>query len=426
MSFSNLNIMRLMTNSSNFKITAGILFHLISIILIYFLAIQIGWVKHVPDHITLLKWDAVWYNEIMQNGYSYVQGAQNTTAFFPMFSALWGAFQLDALGISILNLLILYIAFFLIGNKLKFNFYQILFLLSTPLLFFCYVPYSESLFFLGGTFLIIGIDSSDQRLLMLGLIICSATRSVGMIFIPALIFSYILSEQNYSFKSLTNNIKPIGAIILVTLLIFIVQYLHTGEWFVFFETQKAWHRQLRLPVLPFASGEDFYTIWLDLSSLFIGYLAISWLSKLMLQYIFQNRSRILYARSKMFSMSYIALITIISILFSGVWEGDSGTKLMSLPRFIFASPFFIYIAGLLFKYQGIKHDFFLIVGSLVITFLSYHAIILNHPYYIAIISLYIILYFFVKKTYIVYTIIVINLLLQVILLDRFLSEIWIS
>ncbi len=41
----------------------------------------------------LFRWDALWYARIVQRGYEYVEGAQSSVAFFPLFPILVGAIR---------------------------------------------------------------------------------------------------------------------------------------------------------------------------------------------------------------------------------------------------------------------------------------------------------------------------------------------
>ncbi len=410
----------------NLRVIAAIILHLCSISVLYAVCYHLHLVSLLPGDITLMKWDALWYNDIRTAGYTYVQNMQNSTAFFPLFPAFWGAFPVNALGISIVNLLMFYGAYYFLAIHLRFSFRKTYFWLSIPILFFCYIPYSEALFFTGGALLLTGLDTGDRRLVLTGLIIASLTRSVGIVFIPAVVFTYLVSERSYSIRSSLYTFWYTLAVATVTLLVFGVQYWQTGQWFVFFETQKAWKRELQLPSLPFASFSGAWVTWLDVLALFTVFAAVFYSFRILLGRFSPFNKTGNFSPALAFSLAYGALMGLISIFYSGVWAEGTGSNLMSLPRFIFVSPFFIYAAAYSWTGWSLKKELAAIVLMLLLAWLAYGAHLMRQPFYAFVVIIYAFACFFYQNKYVFYLLVALNLLLQVLLFHLFLSGHWVA
>jgi len=159
----------------------------------------------------LIRWDSGWYVHIAQYGYiapSEIQdGQQRNTAFFPLYPLLtrWGGkligdFYLSGLFISNIS--------FLIGILLLYKKVQILYgkavakrtiivLLFHPCSFFFSALYTESLFLLCA---ILFFHFSDRgRLCIAGVwaSAATATRIVGIMFIPALIITSWYKKRSF-------------------------------------------------------------------------------------------------------------------------------------------------------------------------------------------------------------------------------------
>jgi len=107
----------------------------------------------------LFRWDAFWYARIVQRGYEYVEGAQSSVAFFPLFPILVGAFRKltgawsPFAGFVISNLSLLSAAV-LLRRLLAVDFAPpsrvperaVWLLLFSPMAFFFSAGYTESLF----------------------------------------------------------------------------------------------------------------------------------------------------------------------------------------------------------------------------------------------------------------------------------------
>ncbi len=177
------------------SLLAAIICHIIAFILIYFLLYQLGFISVYPTNSNLVNMDASWYKDIRDDGYYYSDTTTSPMAFFPLFPYVWKLTGLNSIGISIFNYLIFLLGFSLLSKHLKLNFKQNLLFLSTPSLFFCFIPYSESLFFLGSVILLIGLNKDNIIIVVTGHIITTFSRSVGVVFIPAYIFTNLFFIQ---------------------------------------------------------------------------------------------------------------------------------------------------------------------------------------------------------------------------------------
>ncbi len=350
------------------------------------------------DDTNLCNWDANWYWRIKEMGYYYIKGRQGTLAFFPLFPFMWKLTHLDGAGISLFNLLIFSVSFFYLARMLKLGFLSSLFFLSTPSLLFCFLPYSEALFFMSSTIILVGLYRKSEPMIIIGMCLAGFTRSVNIVLIPALIYTYVC---NYGVSAKTIRIVLTAIIVLTVsaLVVFWIQYRYTGQWFAFFTMQRLWHRNLQLPTLPLTTFST-KVLWLDIAALFIALLALCDAAGEFIAIIFRKREASFNAATH-FSMAYLAIMGFLSVFYSGIWPGQYGSSIMSLNRFVFAGPYFIcYICNRMTKERtitsGIVFGLALLVALLaggVYEQLPFHSSYAATLGYFAAIALYIALYF---------------------------------
>jgi hypothetical protein len=126
------------------------------------------------------------------------------------------------------------------------------------------------------------------------------------------------------------------------LTVFWVQYLHTGQWLAFFQMQKLWHRTLQWPVFPLTTFST-KVLWLDIAALFISALACFDAAAELFRVVVRGEKARADAATH-FSMAYLAIMGFLAVFYSGIWPGQQGTSLMSINRFVFAQPYFIWYA----------------------------------------------------------------------------------
>ncbi|MDD3735389.1 MAG: mannosyltransferase family protein [Candidatus Pacebacteria bacterium] len=201
---------------------------------------------------TWIHWDSRWYLEIAENGYT-MPSNDNTEApwaFFPLYPALIKIFSflflgdLKLSGLFVSNICLILSAYFLYklvlkhwnSEKLAKNSVVYLFLFPVSFLFSSIL--SESLFLLLS--LLTFYFSQKKNWFYAGVVglFASLTRSIGcLLFIPIL-FDYFKSK-NFKFKKIDFKIGYLFLIPLGTLLYFSYLYFLTGDFFTWFNTEKA-------------------------------------------------------------------------------------------------------------------------------------------------------------------------------------------
>ena len=393
----------------------------ISIIISIFFIVNAFWYNGILESANLLNWDAEHYNYIKTNGYKGFR-----VAFFPLFPLLWKYSGFNVYGIVIANITIYLASFYLIIRMLKINnVFEIVLYLSIPSSIFFYLPYSESIFFLCSSLIIMGFINKRFLLIYLGLFFLILARPAFAVIIPALIITELLTSDDKK-----GYISRILIYILITLLgisvVAIIQYLDTGNWFEFFTVQKGWGNKLQIPKLPLTSWSGGFIVKVDGVAFLIGVLSGIFLLLLILksQYI----KRLNVSKVVIFSISYISGITLLVLMYRG-------GSLFSLNRFIFATPFIIVAVNywlnnnvylnnrMILKLFGLLIVFWLLFGSYV-----HIQVMLKY----LLLSLYVLLFFLLKsdkklvRKYSTVTLIVINVFFQIFFYVRFLTGEWVG
>ncbi len=281
----------------------------------------------------LIQWDSGWYQAIKQNGYTFIENSQNSTGFFPLFPFVWYITGLGTIGISLLNFFLFVVSFCLLVQTFQPKEKTQYLFLSIPGLFFFIIPYTESLFFLFSTLLLIGLKKDNWILTAVAFLLATLTRSAGTIFIPALIVSvYFLSDSSSVKKTFARYLLYILVCIGATLLVVYIQYLQTGVWFAVAKTHKYWDHYLRFPEFPLRSWGRAEILRLDGSGMVVGIIASFLLLSLFLSKIKkQYREQSNYY---LFSLLYLCGIVLSMLVFQG-------GLVVSLNRYIFATPFYL-------------------------------------------------------------------------------------
>jgi hypothetical protein len=367
-----------------------------------------------------LYWDAEHYNFIKENGY---QGFR--VAFFPLFPIIWKLFSVGVYGIVIINGLTFLISFYLLIKHLEIKRVElILMYLSIPSFIFFFLPYSESLFFLCSVIIILGLKNNKDSLVYIGLFLSVLSRPAFTILIPALIITELLSKRAGKIY------LRIGFYLLISLLglllVGVIQFYDTGEWFKFFSAQKGWGNQLQIPKLPLTSWAGGFIVRTDGFAFLIGVLAGGYLSALILKLKWIQGMR--PPREVIFSLAYLGGITLSVLLFRG-------GSLFSLNRFVFATPFIIVALNYWITQQfdlKIK-KLLLIFGLIFIFWLLFGSYVhIQQIMKYGLLSLYAILIFALKSDkaiiakYSQILLIIINLTFQTIFYFRFLNGEWVG
>jgi hypothetical protein len=365
-------------------------------------------------------WDASNYNYIRENGYS-----GDKTAFFPLFPLVWKWLSLGPYGIVLLNAALFFLSFYWLLKNLNIKkLEEIILYLTIPSFIFFFLPYSEALFFLWSSIILIGLSKHKNYLVYLGLFFATISRPAFTIFIPALIITELIAPNRI--KSL----QKIGAYVLISgigvLCVGVIQYADTGEWFKFFSAQKNWGNEPQVPKLPLTSWSDGFIIRTDAFAFLIGILSGVFLSALLLR--LRWLKNIKPPKEVIFSLAYIGGITLSVLIFRG-------GSLFSLNRFILATPFIIVVMNYwLSSNFKLNHKNLLVIFGLLSIFWflfgSYGHIQLILKF--GLLTIYALLLFALKsheaiiRKYSIYFLIVLNFTFQIIFYLRFLEGKWVG
>jgi len=441
MSFDDIKVLshRLLSGEQSHLLIISL--HLIFLFFLYFILSFFGFIEAHPANYNLVQWDAKWFSNIVDYGYSLFPDEPSNIAFFPLFPVVWRITQFSPVLISLLNLLFMLLGFILLKKTYNFNNKELLLMLSIPSIFFCYTPYSEGLFFLSGSILLYGLKK-DFNIALLGMFMLGLSRSVFLISIPVILYSILYNVgPNQNNKKLFIQSSLLILVSLMSLLFSqFIQYIESGTYFTFFETQKEWGRILSLPSFYFSTTDNARLIWLDGLALFCGIAAIITSCALMIRKFKNILTSI--APSVLFSICFVAVTAITHILFSPK-DNFGGTSLLSLNRYIFSSPFFMGFLFVIFKNWSVNRltIFKFVVVSLLVWPLFDPQVIQisleqmslpanNTALYFGAVILYCFSFFLVsRKAYqnVLWSgLYAFNIIVQVFLFNQYLNSIWIG
>lgn len=358
---------------------------LIYVVLVVIVCTCIGYVWEIKLWgENFLRYDAEHYFNIKKGGYAVVN-----TAFFPLFPLTWKCLNLSVQGVVLLNSIVFLSSFWLLAYIFAFTRKEALFYLSIPSLFFLFIPYSESFFFISSTILLIGLSKNKENWVYLGLFLCTLGRPAYTVFVPAFL---VIAALGYD--SLWQSVKKIGIyftiMLIATCIVAYIQFLDTGEWFQFFGIQTHWGNSLRLPAFPLASWTG-TSLKLDSIALFVGMLAGLYLTNILYRYAIHKENH--SSKQEIFALSYLVGISLLVLFFRG-------GSLFSLNRFVFANAFIMIALHLYFQSKislNAKQLILLSVSSLLYWFAfgSYRHISIFLVF--ALLNLYIIAFFALKS-----------------------------
>jgi hypothetical protein len=346
-------------NKRNLFITIS---HFVFLFVISSLLIHYNIIYTSPFNTNLILCDTIWYDQIRSGGYSYVPFKQCNLAFFPLFPIVWRLSSLNALGISLINTVLFITGINFLLGKTKYPIGYLLTIISFPSYIFFILPYSESLFFIFGSLILVGYSKSSNWLICFGLLGCSLTRSVSTLFIPAIIFTELIQFKLFStpqpkLTALKNIILYSSICIIGVSLVTFLQVMQTGKWFYFLKVQKYWGRHFEFPILPFTTRWPTRVIGVDAIGLVVGILALFIFAKYVLSFI-QNKvaeSENPPSRALTFSLLYLLGIVFLDCFFTRAVAGQ--TSIWSMNRHIFCAPFFLFFLNWLsFQYTPSKAD----------------------------------------------------------------------
>ena len=413
------------------------LLHVALLASFYFILTFFGFIKFYPDNIGLINFDVGWYKNIVENGYTYIEGEQSNIAFYPLFPYLWKLLSVNAIFMGIINFLIYLLGLIVLQRTYNFSIASFLLFLSIPSNIFYYMPYSEALFFLSGALMLYGFKNSKQ-ITILGIFLACLCRSVSLIFLPIFLVMLIYNNLYIKNKNYSTYLKYMLTTVVATLLVQLIQYFDTSLFFGLFKTHSAWGRSLSLPRFPFTTWDNARLLWLDGLALFVGSIALYLCFIFLIRKVKRKKSHL--SLGILFTVGYLTLITVSNVIYAPIDE-LGGTSLISLNRYVFATPFFIALLSYFFRSNllSFKNTIAIIVIILTAFYLFFgdinnlDSILLNRTasiiYYIAM-GIYAFVFFISTKNKIrkriVSGIYIFNLLLQHVLLNYYFNNIWVG
>jgi hypothetical protein len=299
---------------------------------------------------SLCWFDCVWYQSIINHGYSFHYNQQSNVAFFPLFPFVWKMLGLSFFSMSLFNLICFICSLIYVCVVLKIPLRSTAIFCVSGMLTFFMVPYSESFFFAASVLMLVGFYKKLNGLLFVGVCIAIFTRSASLVFMVAFCLMAILSHIENKQRDRILFSLAILVSALSTAAVFYIHYVYTGMWSGFFIAQSYWEFKLQLPHLPFLQGAWPSTLF-DSAALLIGLFSLLVLTIYATKKLLRRKNNFLdftkdLLPHELFSLLYLAGCTLVVVLFLG-------GSLRSLGRFVFATPFYLVFITL-FVNQSIK------------------------------------------------------------------------
>ena len=241
--------------------------HIVVFVTLYMVLGFLGFLHQVPGNQNLILWDSAWYNSVRLSGYWFDPAAQSNSGFFPLFPYFWRVLGVGVFQISLINAAIALFSFGLIANTFRFETDESLLYLSLPGMFFLYIPYTESLFYLFSAMMLIGLYKKNNLLIMVGIFLSSLVRPTSFFFLPAIIFMEIINAglgQNAWKKAIWNMMIYSFVTLAAFFLVVLIQWYQTGVWFAYIKAQTMfWGHAIHWPKFPLVTWEGARLLWLD-------------------------------------------------------------------------------------------------------------------------------------------------------------------
>jgi len=301
----------------------------------------------------LLFFDSVHYQSVATQGYE----THFEVAFFPLFPFLWKFLGFSLLGISLFNALLYISCLAFIARIEMLDWIDYFIALALPSAIFYFIPYSEALYFSCSLLILYGIRSNSFPLQIVGIALCSFCRPVLPILLPTILLYHFIYRRSIS-KTIISGLTALSG----TLLAFFIHWIYTGDFLSYFTAFNTWDYNFKFPLLPLTSGGGGAIRQLDGYGLLVGVFSIMLLIRLL-----KERTRNRNDSDKVFSLAYLAFLTILIISLM------RGGRLDSMNRFLFCSPYFVlglfYIEKNLIRNKGLKNFALTFVGLIAFSLL---------------------------------------------------------
>lgn len=376
------------------------------------------------------QWDTGWYDNIRINGYKYSESEQSNSGFFPLFPYLWKWSGLSVFGITLFNLSATTAGLILLFKEFNFKKSELLLGISMPSMFFLFVPYTESLFFLFTTLFLIGIKRSNLYLTLLGLLLASLTRSTGIFFLPAIGFMILLTTKPAnvaSRKTISRIVVYLLPILAGIAIVTLWQWMETGVWFAYFKAQDAfWLRELTLPNFPLSTWNYPNILWVDALAFAVGLFAFFKVFQKLFRW-FKSKESFTEEQPINFVEGYLCVV-FISLLLINPKNANSGlTEISGANRYIFASPFFfLFLQNLLRGGYTFRKYIYLLIPVIWLLFNIYNT---DQLLIFGLLTIYVVLFLMIiqkRMATLIWPMYFINMLLQFYLFDQFIRGEWVG
>jgi hypothetical protein len=352
----------------SFALLYGVLFYIIQ----FFLA-KTG-IFILPTSSNLNVWDVGFYDSIKTSGYD---PDTDNTGFFILFPLIWKVAHVGIWGIIFINIFFFACGFGLLAytvNESDKKFW--LFWLTLPSVYFAFVPYTESLFFLLGSLILYSIKEKKSGLLWISLFLISLVRATGIFLLPAFFAMELLSRPPKEWLTGVIRVFYRYAIPMIAgLALFIVwQYYETGIWFAYFKKQaEHWGHTFSLPGVPFSNIEnaEWRYHWLSALAMFVDTIAFIFL---IWQAILWIKNKNIKDQNLIFSAGYLTM-ALMTLLFLNPKYGGHTTNIMGANRYTIITPFFFLFIHFLSKQKFTnKHVLytFIFINAFLVLFGAYH------------------------------------------------------
>lgn len=409
----------------------------VSVLLTYYLFLNLDLVKTVPNDNNVIKYDADWFFSIRKYGYTYIEGQMSNIAFFPFFPYFWKWSHLSGWLICFANLLIFALSFLALMGAREYKAKYLMVISSIPCFIFFFLPYSESWFFLFGTSLIIGFRRKSRILQIIGIFGCCLTRSVSTFFLPAIVITELLSykrsmmtRKEMAINILLNTLASLSSILMVV----VIQGIQTGKWFYYIEVQRYWKRHWMFPSFPFTTISPNKILGIDAIAMILGviamYFSLKWGQQWLKQILFKDigsDSNQEICKSVYFSALFLSAIVIVDTCFTYNIEGRSNIQCMN--RHLMCTSFALCFLNWMHKdYIAKWKDGYIIIAILIGgIFVSgiysyYHHVI----YYALFCSSFFLYKFFPKLEPVFIILFFFNVFFLVIFYHDFLNDLWVG
>ena len=308
---------------------------------VQFFLFESAMLRFLPSEEGISVWDVGFYKSVATGGYQYSPDHPSNIAFFILFPLVWRISHLGIMGICLLNILFFATGFSILTRIYKINTQNKILWLTSPAVYFTFIPYSEALFFMLAAFAVYGVYKNKTLLIWMALFLLSLTRATVIFLAPAFLAMSLLSApRNLWYKSILTYLKIyLFPLVAGTALFVYIQYRSTGIWFVFLEVEeKFWAHKFSWPVLPFHSYGGQPTDAISGLAMFVGFFSLIFLLVLFFKWLKSSKTEnpLLIA-----SCGYMVMALFEVIFYNPAWGGT--TIVWSVFRYVMINPFFYII-----------------------------------------------------------------------------------